>query len=311
MNKPLVTILTAPKPFVDSHMRIIQRNALRSWLALGDQAQVIVLGDDEGIKQNCDDLGIMHIPGVRCNDKGTPLLSSMLEMAREKSTTPYLAIVNADIILFRDFLQAIKFVGARKEKFLLVGQRWDIQIANELQNVIDFKELKAQIQSSASLHPPAGSDYFVFPRDCYRAIPDFAIGRAGWDNWFIFKSRFERWDVIDGTQLVSIVHQNHDYSHLPGGQPHYRLPETKQNVALGGGEHTIFTLFDAQFQLEKGGIFRKKFTLKKVMRELEILPLSVFHSMAVGKWFFFLFHPHKGYAAFKTAIRRLLIKKQV
>ena len=311
MNKPLVTILTAPKPFIDSHMRIIQRNALRSWLALGDQVQVIVLGDDEGIKQNCDDLGIMHIPGIRCNDKGTPLLSSMLEMARKKSTTPYLAIVNADIILFDDFLQAIKFVGARKERFLLVGQRWDMQIANELQNVMDFKELNAQIQSSASLHPPAGSDYFVFPRDCYHAIPDFAIGRAGWDNWFIFKSRFERWDVIDGTQLVSIVHQNHDYSHLPGGQPHYRLPETKQNVALGGGEHTIFTLFDAQFQLEKGGIFRKKFTLKKVMRELEILPLSVFHSMAVGKWFFFLFHPYKGYAAFKTAIRRLLIKKQV
>jgi len=85
MNKPLVTILTAPKPFIDSHMRIIQRNALRSWLALGDQVQVIVLGDDEGIKQNCDDLGIMHIPGIRCNDKGTPLLSSMLEMAREKA----------------------------------------------------------------------------------------------------------------------------------------------------------------------------------------------------------------------------------
>ena len=145
-----------------------------------------------------------------------------------------------------------------------------------------------------------GSDYFLFPRDCYRQIPDLAIGRAGWDNWFIFKSRFEGWPVIDATRDVIIVHQNHDYRHLPGGQPHYRLPETKQNVERGGGEHTIFTIADAQFDLVDGKLDRKPFSIRRFLRELEIFPLTTLKSMLLGKLFFFAFHPRKAYQALRS-----------
>jgi len=302
MPEPLVTILTAPKPFVDAHISTIQRNALRSWLALGSDVDIVVLGDDTGIAENTKQLGIRHIPGVRCNDKGTPLISSMLELARIETKSDFMAIVNADIILFDDFLQAIRLAAVEMEQFLLVGQRWDMEVTRELKDANAFIELRKQIPEIAKLHPPAGSDYFIFPRTCYESIPDFAIGRAGWDNWFIFKSRFERWKVIDGTQQVTIVHQDHDYSHLPGGQPHYRLPETKKNVALGGGDHTIFALFDAQYQLEDGRISRKPWTIKKILREIEIMPLSFLHSQTLGKWFYYLFHPRKGYAAIRSAL---------
>jgi len=302
MPEPLVTILTAPKPFVDAHISTIQRNALRSWLALGSDVDIVVLGDDTGIAENTKQLGIRHIPGVRCNDKGTPLISSMLELARIETKSAFLAIVNADIILFDDLLKAIRLAAAEMERFLLVGQRWDMEVTRELKDANAFIELRKQIPEKAKLHPPAGSDYFIFPRTCYESIPDFAIGRAGWDNWFIFKSRFERWKVIDGTQQVTIVHQDHDYSHLPGGQPHYRLPETKKNVALGGGDHTIFALFDAQYQLEDGRISRKPWTIKKILREIEIMPLSFLHSQTLGKWFYYLFHPRKGYAAIRSAL---------
>jgi hypothetical protein len=301
MNKALITIVTAPKPFVDAHISTIQRNALRSWLALGDEVAVVVLGDDEGISANSKDLGIRHIPGVRCNEKGTPLISSMLELARKETDSPYLAIVNADIILFDDFLETVKLVGSRLDHFLLVGQRWDVEVTEELKTDKSFKTLKKTIQSSGRLHPPAGSDYFVFPGTCYQGIPDFAIGRAGWDNWFIYKSRFEGWKVVDGTHQVTIAHQDHDYRHLPGGQPHYRLPETRKNVTLGGGDHTIFTLFDAQYLIKDRRILRKPFSIKKMVREIEILPLTVFHSLFLGKIFYYLFHPRKGYAAIRSA----------
>ncbi len=86
-----------------------------------------------------------------------------------------------------------------------------------------------------SLHRPAGSDFFLFPRSCYTDIPNFTIGRAGWDNWMIYKARKEKWAVIDCTPSVMIVHQNHDYSHLPGGKPHYDPPErTKISVSPAG-----------------------------------------------------------------------------
>ena len=302
MDKALVTILTAPKPFVDAHISTIQRNALRSWLALGNEVKVIVLGDDEGISENAKELCIKHISGVRCNEKGTPLISSMLELARQETDSPYLAIVNADIILFDDFLKAIKLVGNQFDKFLLVGQRWDMEVTEELETQSAFKALKMNFQSMGRLHPPAGSDYFVFPRTCYRSIPDFAIGRAGWDNWFIFKRRFDGWKVVDGTYQVTIVHQDHDYRHLPGGQPHYRLPETRMNVTLGGGEHTIFTLFDVQYRLMEGHVSHQPFSFKKMLREIEIMPLTFFRSLLLGKVFHFLFHPRKGYAAIRAAI---------
>jgi len=34
--------------------------------------------------------------------------------------------------------------------------------------------------------PGLGSDYFISPRDCFTDIPEFAIGRSGWDNWMIY-----------------------------------------------------------------------------------------------------------------------------
>ena len=35
MTSPLLTLFTAPKPFTNPHIALIQRNAIRSWMALG------------------------------------------------------------------------------------------------------------------------------------------------------------------------------------------------------------------------------------------------------------------------------------
>ena len=303
MNQPLVTILTAPKSFEDPHILKIQRNALRSWKALGSLVDVIVLGNDEGIKGNALLMGIRHYPDVQCNEKGTPLISSMLKIGRDESKSPYLAIVNADVILFSDFIQSIKDISKIKKEFLIIGQRWDMDVSKEVGGQVrDFVRLKKRVPIEAKLHPPKGSDYFIFPRICYQSIPDLAIGRAGWDNWFIYKSRWEGWTVVDGTHDVMIVHQSHDYAHLPGGKPHYRLPETKENVARGGGEHTIFTLFDAQYDLKNGKLIKRKWSFKKIIREVVIFPLTNKRSQFLGKLFFYIFNPKKGYAALRKTI---------
>jgi len=301
----MLTIFTTPKPFQDAHIVTIQRNALRSWQAMGDEVDVLIIGNDAGVAENAKKLGIRCIQDVRRNIHGTPLISSMLETARKNSQSPYLAIVNTDIILFTDVLEAIRRVTETFQKFVLVGQRWDMDIKRELESgERAFADFKQQVKKKASLHPPMGSDYFIFPRSCYEKIPDFAIGRAGWDNWFIFNSRFEGWPLVDATRDITIVHQSHDYRHLPGGQPHYRLPETDENVARAGGYHTIFTLFDAQYELANGKLKKKKPTIKKIAREIEIFPLTCFHSHAVGKASYYLFHPRKAYLAFRAALKK-------
>lgn len=300
MAEKRLTLFTAPKPFKDPHISLIQTNALRSWQALGDQVEIVVLGDDEGVAGKMTELRIRHIPQVVCNEKGTPLISSMIDLARQNSDSPYLCIVNTDIILFPDLLIAMENTATHLERFLIIGQRWDMEVTKELPAGHDkFAQFRDEVFKVGKLHPPMGSDYFLFPRECYQHIPDLAIGRAGWDNWFIFKSRFERWPVIDATQDVTIVHQGHDYRHLPGGQPHYRLPETRENVVRGGGEQTIFTIADAQYDLVNGKMVQKPFSVKRVLREVEIFPLIGLKSMALGKLFFFLFHPQKAYQALR------------
>ena len=301
---PLLTLFTAPKPFVDPHIITIQCNALNSWKALGQEVEILVFGMDEGIAENSRELGLRHISEVKCNSYGTPLINSMLSLAREASNSPFLGIINADILLFPDVLTAIRAVEKKLKKFLLVGQRWDMEVNDRIDSPDQFKELKRKIFSDGILHPPMGSDYFIFPRECYQEIPEFAIGRAGWDNWFIYKSRFEGWPVVDSTHDINVVHQNHDYRHLPGGQPHYRLPETNANVSMGGGEHTIFTLYDAQFNLVDGRLVRKPLMWRKILREIEIFPTTFLKSRTLGKLFYFAANPKKAYAEIRKRINK-------
>jgi hypothetical protein len=307
LTEKLLTIFTTPKPFKDAHIITIQRNALRSWKALGDEVDVLVIGDDEGVAENARKLGVRHVPQVRCNAHGTPLISSMLENARANSDSRYLAIINTDIILFPDILEAIRNTAKVREQFVLIGQRWDLDVNEELPGgAAAFAEFKQDVKVNGKLHPPMGSDYFLFPRVCYPTIPDFAIGRAGWDNWFIFESRWQGWPLVDATHDVTIVHQSHDYRHLPGGQPHYRLPETDENVEQAGGYHTIFTIYDAQYDLIDGRLVHKPFTLKKISREFEIAPLTRLHSHGLGKAFYNLYNPRKAYLALRHSLKKKL-----
>lgn len=296
-----LTILTAPKPFSNPHIALIQRNALRSWTALGQRVQVAVIGDEYGIAEETLKLGLIHIPHVARNEKGTPLISSMLEETRKATLSPFLAIVNTDILLFNDLLKSMDLLAARFQRFVMLGQRWDLKVDEALKFSEQIKNnLPEELILNASRHAPMGSDYFLFPRDCYQNYPDFAIGRAGWDNWMIYRGRLDSLAVVDCSEDVTIIHQSHDYSHLGGAKSHHALPETAENVRRGGGEQTIYLLSDANYKLKNGKVLRKPFHIRRLFREIEIAPVTLIHSERLGKAFFFLTHPIKLYHSIRT-----------
>ncbi|MEJ5240890.1 MAG: hypothetical protein WHS87_06810 [Anaerolineales bacterium] len=273
---PFLTLFTAPKPFTDPHIATIQRNALRSWTLLPD-VEVIVLGEEEGLEEVARELGILHLKEVERSPSGAPRLSSMFAQARAHSQSPFLCVINADILLMSDFLQAVREVAKLRERFVLVSQRWDVDITTSLDFAPGWEErLREHVRQHGKLHRPAGSDFFVFPRECYQDIPAFTIGRAGWDNWMIYKARRERWAVIDLTPSVMIVHQNHDYRHLPGGQAHYTHPETEENTRLAGGHANVrYTILDATHQLHAGRLRSPKLTKRHFIRYIELLLRSI------------------------------------
>jgi len=285
MTMPLITLFSAPKPFTNPHIAMIQRNAIRSWTLLPD-VEVILLGEEDGLAEAAKELGVMHLPNVARNESGTPLISSMFQLARENSHSDLLCIINADMILLPDFVEAAKqiltldkrqqVVGLKR--FVLLSQRWDYDIAALLDFAAGWESrLEESVRKQNQLHRPAGSDFFLYPKSCYTDIPNFTIGRAGWDNWMIYKARQQKWAVIDCTPSVMIMHQNHDYSHLPGGKSHYDHPDTNENIRLAGGQANIrYTILDSTHQLLDDKLVRPKMTQLRFMRIVELILRSIF-----------------------------------
>lgn len=295
----MISIFTAPKAFTDKHIGVIQRNAIRSWKAIG--AEVILVGDDAGVAEAAVDLGVDHRPQVKRNSYGTPMIDSIFELGRQAATGDLLACINTDIILLPDFNLAAERVSQLEKEFLIVGQRWDLDVREELDFSRDWVErLENEIKTRARRHPRGGSDYFLFPRNVFQFIPPFAIGRAGWDNWMIYEARQRHWKMVDGSADINIIHQDHDYSHLPGARPHYKLPESFDNVKVGGGKRTVFTLDDCDMLIKDGRLDYFPMSWKKFWREVEIIPLVRWHSQRLANLFYAIFHPKKAYREWRT-----------
>jgi len=250
----MLTLFSTPKPF-RGDIETIQRNAIQSWLKLRPKCEIILFGDDEGTDEVAAEFGIKHISEVVRNEFGTPLLNSLFEKAQKISNYQLMAYVNADIILMNDFLEAIERI--QKDSFLMVGQRWDI----ELKDTLKFDDpdwelhLKETVKERGILHAPTGIDYFVFPRGLFKDIPPFAIGRTAWDNWLVYQARVLGAAVIDATQVIMAVHPNHGYAHIPDGREGaWKGPEAKRNLELAGGSEHVFTIEDATHILTPVGL---------------------------------------------------------
>jgi len=303
----MLTIFSTPKPFA-GHIDVIQRNAIGSWLQLGDDIEVLLIGDEEGMSDIAREFNLQHLPEVECNNLGTPIVSSIFQIARKASSYSTMCYVNADIILMDNFLEAVNRLKERFQEFLMLGQRWDLEIENRINFDEDWRSgLRVELEQKGRLHPPAGSDYFVYTRGIFQSMPPFALGRAGWDNWMIYAGRAGKLPVVDGTQVATVIHQDHDYAHLPDGQPHYRLPESEQNVRLSGGQDTIFTLSDANWIFVGQVLRRKTWRERWSRRGIETSVISTFGPGIISRLCRMVLHPGDTFQYYVEAVKRRFI----
>ncbi len=291
-NGALITIFTAPKPFTNEHIKVIQRNAVLSWHCLGEEVEVLIIGNEPGMAEFATSTGTRQVAEVDSNFFGTPLVNSVFDAARQMSSSPLLAYVNADVLLTSKFVDVARQVYSQLKKFVIVGQRYNLKLHTPLEFYPGWDlYLLSETQIRGHLSPPNGSDYFIFPRECFTKIPEFTVGRGGWDNWMLYQARMQGFPVVDATPSITAIHQDHDYSHLPEGQPHFRLPETTVNINLAGGPRHLFTLQDADYTFHYGQLERVPLRSHKLIREIEIYPLIHMHSQSIADALFTIFHP--------------------
>lgn len=255
----MLTIFTVPKPF-DGHVALIQRNAIASWRRLGPECQVIICGDEPGSRAVAREFQADHIADVERNDFGTPLLSSVFQLAEERATADILCYANADLIFLPDFLEAVARVSRHLQNFLIVGETWDLDVTDDYIGGHDGwdDDLRCRAAASGTARTANSIDFFVFRSGALGPLPPFAVGRPAWDNWMIFRARSHRVPVVDVSAFTTVIHQHHDYGHVKQARgDKWEGPEADRNLALLGIDRRRgFSIDDATHKLTPDGLVR-------------------------------------------------------
>lgn len=284
----MITFFTTAKPFY-GHIAVIQRNALQSWKLLHPDVEVILFGDDEGAARLCSELGIRHEPDIVVNPSGTKRLDSIFGRAQEVAWHNLLCYCNCDIVLTRDFRQALEDLLNWRSRFLMIGRRWDTDVYAP----IDFSrtdwekgivELARSVGFQRSYH---NIDYFLFARGLYQEIPPLVIGRIGWDPWLVGKAHDLGVAVVDVSDRVCAIHQNHDYGYHPQGMTGvWNDEEARRNKELTRSAR-LMNIEDARWRLTPHGVVPNRFywlaPAKRRWRDLD--------AAARGLWRTRVWHP--------------------
>jgi hypothetical protein len=256
----MVTIFSNPRPFSGT-FDVIQRNAIKSWLALKAPVEIILFDDEEHTTEAvARELGVTFLATGSVNEFGTPLIDYEFETVRKKARYDIIAQVNSDILLCNDFISSIAAVKRTlgDGAFFMIGRRWDLDVAGP----VDFADtawderIRERIRSHGKLHGLSGIDYWVFPKSFRFSPLPFAAGRMGIDSWLVYTARKCRIPVIDASRSVTIVHQNHPY---PVRGNHHFAVETERNYKLAGGFLHTMSIRDSDRILTEGILKRPEF----------------------------------------------------
>lgn len=245
----MITFLSSPKPFTGA-ARDNQMSAVRSWLSVHPEAEVILYGDSAGCAEVCAGLGVKHVPGIECAPSGVPYFGAIAAHAAEHARHDLQVYLNCDILL-SGILPAMRLIEF--PQFLLIGQRIDLGEGASVDPAHSgWRERLARLanEGKAALHGPSAIDYFGFRRGVWKGLPQVVIGRAGYDNALLAHCFRNRIPVVDATFAVAALHQYHDYAHVPGGHSAVWMGQDAQlNYRSAGGTHSRTMVSDADYVL--------------------------------------------------------------
>jgi len=255
-RKTMITLFTTAKPFTGQN-GVIQRNALKSWTLLGPDVEVILFGDEPGAAEAARELNIRHEARVERLEGKLPYVNSLFLRAEQLARNDILCYANCDIVFLPDFCRAVARVREMLSSFLMVGRRWDTDITNS----IDFSDINwpryvRQLALAANGQMNGWwIDYFAFSRGLFGLeFPPLVVGRPPWDNWTVWKA-LQKGPVVDASDAVLAVHQNHDYGSHPAGRPGVWGDELgRHNLVVAGSRWHLCTIDDATHLLGPAGL---------------------------------------------------------
>lgn len=265
----MITFLASPKPFKGAAYNN-QINAIRSWLNVHPNVEIILFGNSPGCAEASLSLGVKNVPAIASSPSGVPYFEAIVSYAQKHALYDIQIYLNSDIVVDSHILNALKLVSF--SKFLILGQRIDLPDGAVIPPEKDSWDayLKALVQNGAILHTPPGMDYFIFPRGLWVGLEPLVIGRAGYDNALVSFCLKKDIPIIDATYAIPALHQYHDYSHVAGKEKEVLNGEdARRNSDIHGVEHSAPNTADATWQIYNNKLIRNNSRGNR-FRDLEI-----------------------------------------
>ena len=255
LQQPILTMFTTFKQ--SSNKMIIYKNTIRIWRRLWPEVVPILFtefdpSDPKSLAHYAMEQGWYVLPVPKTSPRGVPVLRHMFLEAQNKFNTTFYCYANGDILFDRNLTDTIRFLetslrGRRLDKLLVVGRRMNWSMKNT--NLAELSEVGHYAKSSTLFRTDA-QDYFLTTRDGYpwRSIPDFVVGRAGYDNWILATALVKHILVLDVTATVTALHQTGKDGNIAG---HMAQFERDYNYGLAkefnyGQGHTTCGQFATQ-----------------------------------------------------------------
>ena len=201
----MITIYSTFRSFEKKRYNKIQKDAFRSWMKLDPKPQIIIMGDDPGTKEVCENNGFLHIPQIETSKAGTPYVNSLIDTAEAHAENDIMLLVSGDIIIDQDTIDAARAVSASLPEFCVCARKQHVEI-KKVDNEKKIERIKWATWQAG--------DYWLHSKGIFSGMPSFLIGRHLVERW-MYRLCCNKNALVDASDIVTVLHQNHPRDFKP------------------------------------------------------------------------------------------------
>ncbi|KAK2139731.1 hypothetical protein LSH36_1635g00002 [Paralvinella palmiformis] len=217
LSGTLLVLATSPSPL---HVRThFTNNVILNWSKLRPWIQPVMFVDDIGssIAEMAKQNGWLIRPVPRRRSNIPVFKDLILETSTINPSSPLVGFANDDILFAYNIITTIavileSLVTIREQFVFITGRRRNVdgELIGRIDDV-DCPQIVYLLGKDRSAFSQDSADYFLFSSNTVRKywaeMPEFVIGRAGYDNWIISSAVARNATAIEATETITALHQ--------------------------------------------------------------------------------------------------------